>query len=69
MMITVHLSDGRKITKDAEKLDFFSTRVPSITGFALPKMVEGRIAINVEQIIDMRPAEEDEIKHAEIHGW
>lgn len=68
MMITVHLSDGRKITKDNSKLHFF-------TGYgcsqmrALPNVEEGSIAINLDNVLDMRPAEQDEIEHATIHGW
>lgn len=66
MMITVHLSDGRKITKDPTKLKF----IIDPEGWNGEKMVEeGCITINWLNVVDMRPAEEDEIQHAEIHGW
>ena len=78
--ITVHLSDGRKITKDREKLIFFRN---SMMGFYIDNdgcaveyfgddlrlVQDGYISVNLHHVIDMRPAEEDEIKHAEIHGW
>ena len=66
MMITVHLSDGRKITKDEEHLLFFRD------GIRLPEAGDvepGYILINLAQVVDIRPAEEDEIEHAKIHGW
>lgn len=68
MMITVHLSDGRKITKDNSKLHFFTGHGCFNVG-ALPKVEEGCIAINLDNVLDMRPAEQDEIEHANIHGW
>jgi hypothetical protein len=30
---------------------------------------EGCITINWSNVVDMRPAEDDEIEHAQIHGW
>ena len=63
MMVTVHLSDGRKITKDADKLIMFNNCLPTVDNIQ-----EGRILLNVAHIVDMRPADEIERKHAEIHG-
>lgn len=78
--ITVHLPDGRKITKDRDKLIFFRNTMicyfVNDDGYfeeygydALPVIQDGYIAVNMSHVIDMRPAEEDEIRHAEIHGW
>lgn len=76
MMITVHLSDGRKITKDSGKLLFFfppknDTMQSTWTYEQLgcPKVKEDHITINLSHVVDMRPADEIEKKHAEIHGW
>lgn len=66
MMITVHLSDGRKITKDENKLVFFN---PFHNTGVLPYARDGVIGINTLHVVDMRPADEIEKKHAEIHGW
>ena len=66
MMITVHLSDGRKVTKDEGKLVFYN---PLQRTGILPDVQEGVININTLHVIDMRPADEIEIKQAEIHGW
>lgn len=68
MMITVHLSDGRKITKDEERLEFFSNKEYFKT-VGMPRVGNSKITINLDHVVDMRPAEPDEIKHAEIHGW
>lgn len=68
MMITVHLADGRKITKDTDKLKFFTGESCRYAN-GLPEIEEGKIAINVDNVLDMRPAEPDEIEHAKIHGW
>ena len=64
MIVTLHLSDGRKITKDEDKLILFDGGYDDIP---IPK--DGYIAVNINHVVDMRPAEDDEIKHAEIHGW
>lgn len=66
MMITVHLSDGRKITKDTRKLVFYN---PMQCIGRLPDVQDGVININTLHVVDMRPADEIEKKHAEIHGW
>lgn len=66
MMITVHLSDGRKITKDHSKLVFYNPL--QCTGI-LPDVKDGIININTLHVVDMRPADEIEKEHARIHGW
>lgn len=66
MMITIHLSDGRKITKDEDKLVFYN---PIQRTGILPDVQDGVININTLHVVDMRPADEIEIKQAEIHGW
>ena len=66
MMITVHLSDGRKITKDERKLVFYNPL--QCTG-VLPDVKDGVININTLHVVDMRLADEIERKQAEINGW
>lgn len=66
MVITVHLSDGRKITKDEKKLVFYNPL--ACTGI-LPDAKEGIININTMHVVDMRPADDVEKAHAKIHGW
>lgn len=66
MMITVHLSDGKTITKDESKLVFYN---PMTRTGILPDAREGVININTMHVVYMRPADEIEKKHAEIHGW
>lgn len=66
MMVTLHLSDGRKITKDESKLIYYDeTTLENVN----PAVKEGYITVNLNQVVDMRPAEPDEIEHARIHGW
>ena len=67
MMITVHLSDGRKITKDSNRLIFLTD--PEGTADGQQMILDGCITINWSHVVDMRPADEIEKKHAEIHGW
>lgn len=65
MLITIHLSDGRKITKDTGNIAvFLEGSKPQLDDFK-----EGRILINQAHIIDMRAANKEEIEHAKIHGW
>lgn len=66
MFVTLHLVDGRKITKDERNLFFFN---PLHRTGILPDAQEGVININTLHVVDMRPAEDDEIEHAKIHGW
>lgn len=66
MYITVHLSDGRKITKDMSRLRFFNPIDLKTPGLVVP---EGMIAVSWLHVVDVRPAEQDEIAHAEIHGY
>ena len=66
MIITVHLSDGRKITKDSDRLVFYN---PLQRTGILPDVQDGVININTMHVVDMRPADDIEIKQAEIHGW
>ena len=66
MIITVHLSDGRKITKDSDRLVFYN---PMQKTGILPDVQDGVININTMHVVDMRPADDIEIKQAEIHGW
>lgn len=68
MLITVHLSDGRKITKDDGKLIFVSDICEAVAE-GLEVVKEGCITINCQHVVDMRPADEMEKMHAEIHGW
>ena len=65
MYITLHLSDGRKITKDKGKLRVVTTH----GAFCDKDVEEGTIVVSAQHIVDMRPAEQDEINHAKIHGW
>ena len=63
MIVTVHLTDHRKITKDLDKLLFFYSNDDEF------EIKEGCITINLRNVVDIRPAEPDEIAHAEIHGY
>lgn len=66
MIITMHLSDGRKVTKDADRIVLYRK------GFWVPSpedIQDGHIFVNFDHVIDMRPADEIEQKHAQIHGW
>ena len=68
MYITVHLSDGRKITKDLMKLKFITDPEDLIIN-GEQIVEEDCITINWLHVVDMRMAEDDEIEHARIHGW
>ena len=74
--ITVHLSDGRKIIKEDDKLRFFIPKndVSITTSWQYGQMIvptvnEGIITINMNHIVDMRPAEPEEIQRAVNQGW
>ena len=67
MIITIHLSDGRKITKDNRYIQFVGGTPSPEDRFRLAKI--GYITVNWNHVVDLRPAEEDEIEHARIHGW
>lgn len=64
MYITLHLTDGRKITKERENLIILRPQ----SKFT-PDVEPGKITVNWCNVVDMRPAEDDEINHAKIHGW
>ena len=59
--ITVRMSNNKKITGQIENLIFFTDSMPYIEN--------GKIAVNVNHVIYARPAKDDEIEHARIHGW
>ena len=67
MYITVHLSDGRKITKDPMKLNFITDIEKMQEGAML--IEDGKITINWLHVVDMRIVYDDDIEHAKIHGW
>ena len=64
MIITIHLSDGRKITQDTENLLFFRSDQKTA-----PKVCEGCITVNADHVTYMHTPDEDELKHMENHGW
>ena len=64
MYITLHLVDGRKITKERENLIILRPQ----SKFT-PDVEPGKITVNWSNVVDMREAEEDEVSHARIHGW
>ena len=61
MYITVRMSNSKKITGRTENMFFFKDKMPIIE--------DGKIAINMNQILYARPAKAEEIEHAKIHGW
>ena len=64
MYITLHLTDGRKITKERQNLIILRPQ----SKFT-PDVEPGKITVNWQNVVDMREAEEDEVSHARIHGW
>ena len=78
MIITVHMLDGRKITQDTDKLLFYSTTMckrsdmeyPDLMNTdGVPEVREDCITINLDNVLYMHTADEDELKHMENHGW
>ena len=65
MLITIHLSDGRKITKSGEEVVIFCTGYSPTSD----DIKDGKILINQAHIVDIRLANKEETEHAEIHGW
>lgn len=67
MIITVHMLDGRKITQDEDNIKYFSPtmRIPD----DIPVVRDGSITINLDNVLYMHPADDEEKKHMEIHGW
>lgn len=66
MIITLHLSDGRKITQDVDKLIFFDSTTLERDN---PDIRDGFITVNLNHVLYMHTADEDELKHLENHGW
>ena len=64
MFVTLHLVDGRKITKERENLIVLQPQ-----SMFTPDIEQGKIIINWQNVVDMRPAEDYEIEHAKINGW
>lgn len=64
MYVTLHLSDGRKITQERENLIILRPNSQY-----KPDAVEGKITVNWGHVMYMHPAEDEEIKHSKIHGW
>lgn len=70
MYITLHLSDGRKITKDESKLLWFSSRQKANRGDVnQPEISDDCITVNIDHVIDVRQSTREEIDHAINHGW
>jgi len=61
MYITLRMSNSKKITGQTENLIFFTNDVPRVE--------DGKIAININNVLYVRPAKAEEIEHAKIHGW
>ena len=64
MYITLRMSNGKKITGQMGNLIFFSASNGDSFVTA-----EGKITINLDHVLYIRPATEEEIAHAQIHGW
>ena len=78
MIITVHMLDGRKITQEQDNLLFFSPTMckrsdmeyPDLLDtYGVPNVREDYITINLDNVLYMHTADEDELKHLENHGW
>ena len=64
MYITVRMSNGKKITGQTDNLVFFTTSIPDSRA-----IVKDKLTINLDQVLYIRPARDEEIEHARIHGW
>ena len=64
MYITLRMSNNKKITGQMGNLLFFS---PSRSESFMT--AEGKVTINLDQVLYIRPATDEEIAHAQIHGW
>ena len=64
MYITLHLVDGRKITKERENLIILRPQ----SKFT-PDVEPGKITVNWSNIVYMCEAEPEEIEHSRTHGW
>ena len=73
MYITVHEVGGRKITKDESKLVWFSAaqlaNAKSPVKYNMPPVKDGCITVNLDNVLDIRPADEEELASAKLHGW
>lgn len=63
MYITLRMSNGKKITGQMGNLIFFSTSNGDSS------VDPTKLNINLDQVLYIRPATEEEIAHAQIHGW
>ena len=63
MYITLRMSNGKKITGQMGNLLFF---LPSNGDSSVDPT---KLNINLDQVLYIRPATEEEIAHAQIHGW
>jgi len=76
MYITIRMSNGKKITADESKLNWFTPSAmrcnesyPDLAPEQVPEITEGCITINLDHVMYMRPAYDHEVEHNEIHGW
>ena len=68
MMVTVCFSGGKKITKDAENLIFFTGECARYANH-LPEITEGKVTINIDNVLYMRLSKQEEIECANSRGW
>ena len=79
MIITVHMSNGEKITQEHDNIHFFSPTMckrsdkeyPDLIRdtYNIPIICNGSITINLDNVLYMHTPDEDELKHMENHGW
>ena len=62
MYITLRMSNNKKITAQIENIIFFANWVE-------PDVPDNKLLVNVNHVLYIRPAKDDEIEHAKIHGW
>ena len=66
MIITLHMINGEKITQDIDNLILFDIKTLEMNN---PDVGEGQITINLNNVMYMHLANDEEKKHMEIHGW
>ena len=67
MMVTVCFPGGKKITKDSEMLAFFTGETARLANH-MPEVVEGKVTINLDNVLYMRTAKQEEIESANSRG-
>lgn len=63
--ITLRMSNNKKITAQKDNILLFNNWVEPYA----PDIPGNKLLVNINHVLYIRPAKDEEIDHARIHGW